>query len=1034
MHLDWEWVLFLLILAAAAGLRFVGLDKLSLSSDASAHVWGAHDLFSRRGDGYRHNPTFHGPFLYHFTALIFFLLGDSDVTALAPAAIFGLILVALPRLLRQELGRIGSLLASAMLAVSPFVLSYSRIMRHDIFLAVWTLLLIVAVLRYLRQRQDRWLYLAAVATALAVCTKEVAFIQLFIVGSFLFILFGAQWLVAGRPSPTRLASFDLVMVIGTLVAPLGLTPLIVTLLGFDPAGYTETQSAVAALVVLLLVIGSTAVVGWFWDRRRWAISAGLFYAITLTLYTTVFTNGRGVISGYVSSLGYWLSQQEVARGGQPWFFYLIVMPLYEFMPLLLGGLGGLWLLAGRRAVGPAGSEARSGEKSGDDGAGWTLAVLAFYWALLSLSIFSWAAEKMPWLITHLTLPWILLGAWFSDRVLARLDWRTWWRQAGMVAMLLAPVLLFALATLLGIRPFERALPLDLEGTLRWVGAWITLIVAMAGLFFAARRLGWRGLGRSVFLALLVALLALTIRTSVMAAHENIDYPLEWTRYAGSTPDVLRVAHELEELSRRYAGDLSMPIAYDNETNQPFHWYLRNFTNARYFVEKPDKLFTEPVVLIGEKNEPACKPYLGDDYFRFQNRRIWWPLEVYKDFAWENLKYKLPADQLPPPPAEGEKERVPIWTYLKLLVSEIREQHQDLQKRQNLWNIVWRRQFQEKTESWPLMGGGQFALFVRKDVANQLWHLYSGESPPATWSPPLDAGVDREMEALALWGAQGNGDSQFNFPRGVAIDPAGYVYVADSGNHRVQKFDLEGHHLLSWGSQGNGPGQFQEPWGVAVGPDGRVYVADTWNHRVQMFTGDGAYLAEWGNYAPVQGLADDTAALFWGPRGIAVDGQGRVLVADTGNKRLQVFSAGGEYLTMFGGAGAEPGQMNEPVGVAVGADGRVYVADTWNRRVQVFDAAFEFVTAWPVDGWWGESVVNKPYLAVDAAGRVWVTDPEGYRVLVYDAQGALLAVFGQYGVAADSFALPSGITLDETGQIYVVDADNHRLVKFGPLVP
>jgi DNA-binding beta-propeller fold protein YncE len=148
----------------------------------------------------------------------------------------------------------------------------------------------------------------------------------------------------------------------------------------------------------------------------------------------------------------------------------------------------------------------------------------------------------------------------------------------------------------------------------------------------------------------------------------------------------------------------------------------------------------------------------------------------------------------------------------------------------------------------------------------------------------------------------------------------------------------------------------------------------------------------------------------------------------------VFTADGEFVTMFGGLGVDAGQMNEPVGVAVGPEGRVYVADTWNRRVQVFDAEYGFESMWEVDGWWGESVVNKPYLAVDSAGRVYVSDPEGYRVLVFEGDGQAVAVFGQVGVDASSFNLPTGVAVDGQGYIYVADADNHRVMKFAPLSP
>jgi DNA-binding beta-propeller fold protein YncE len=573
---------------------------------------------------------------------------------------------------------------------------------------------------------------------------------------------------------------------------------------------------------------------------------------------------------------------------------------------------------------------------------------------------------------------------------------------------------------------------DLNQTMRWIGAVIVLAVAGIGLYRVGRRLGRRAAAQSTFVALLLGLFVLTVRTSIMATHVNINYATEWIGYAHSTPDTMRVARQLEDLSRRYAGDLSLPIAYDNESSWPFAWYLRNFTNTRYFVEKPDKPFDEPVVLVGTENEAASKPYLGDDYYRFSNRLIWWPQEAYKDFGWENLKRKLPPEEQPPPPAEGEAEKIPIWTYLRLLVKEIVAQLQDPEKRQTLWNVIWHREFKESTDSWPLVS--RFGLYVRKDVANRLWDFRVGPAAPDTLPQDPYADLYRTLTAAQSWGAQGSGNGQFQNPRNVAVGPDGSVYVADSGNHRIQKFDAAGNHLLTWGSQGAGPGQFQEPWGLAVDGQGRVYVADTWNHRVQVFDAEGTFLNQWGSHAQVSGLGSDTAGLFWGPRDVAIDAQGRVLITDTGNKRVQVFTPQGDFVDMFGGFGTDPGQLNEPVGVAVGPQGRIYVADTWNQRVQLFDADLTYAAEWEIDGWWGESVVNKPYLTVDGVGRVYVSDPEGYRVLVFTGEGEPVAVFGQIGADDSSFNLPTGMAADAAGNLYVADADNHRVMKFAPLAP
>ena len=190
--------------------------------------------------------------------------------------------------------------------------------------------------------------------------------------------------------------------------------------------------------------------------------------------------------------------------------------------------------------------------------------------------------------------------------------------------------------------------------------------------------------------------------------------------------------------------------------------------------------------------------------------------------------------------------------------------------------------------------------------------------------------------MTNWGFEGaepwnppSEDGQFYYPRGVAVDRSGNVYVADTGNNRIQKFSPWGWFLTKWGSEGSGDGQFENPSGVAVDGSGNVYVADTDNHRIQKFSSDGVFLTKWGGS---KGSGDGQ---FDYPRGIAVDGNGNVYVADTGNHRIQKFNSEGVFLTKWGSYGSEDGQFDYPQGVAVDRSGNVYVADSRNNRIQKF---------------------------------------------------------------------------------------------------
>ena len=315
-------------------------------------------------------------------------------------------------------------------------------------------------------------------------------------------------------------------------------------------------------------------------------------------------------------------------------------------------------------------------------------------------------------------------------------------------------------------------------------------------------------------------------------------------------------------------------------------------------------------------------------------------------------------------------------------------------------------------------------------------------------------IDREIEiaALASYSDVYNGQPLLN-PREIAVGADGTRAIADSGNHRIVVLNANGDFVRAIGSRcnlaegeaggcidpdGSGPlalgdGQFNEPWGVAYDQAGRLYVSDTWNGRIQVFDGEGKLLEKWGTFNTTNGELGDAYALF-GPRGIAIDMDGNLLVADTGNKRIIKYSPSGELIQQVGGGGVVGGRFEEPVGVAVSpTDGAVYVADTWNQRVQKLSPALEFIAEWPTAGWDSQDIYDKPYLDVAANGDVYVTDPQFYRVVIYQPDGEIKASFGTFGTGTTNFDLPTGIAIDPTsGVILITDANNNRVQLFPPV--
>jgi sugar lactone lactonase YvrE len=196
------------------------------------------------------------------------------------------------------------------------------------------------------------------------------------------------------------------------------------------------------------------------------------------------------------------------------------------------------------------------------------------------------------------------------------------------------------------------------------------------------------------------------------------------------------------------------------------------------------------------------------------------------------------------------------------------------------------------------------------------------------------------------GLPGTGDGQFNNPRGLVIDSAGNVYVGDQENNRVQKFTSTGTFSLKWGKNGGdgttgtGNGEFKQPVGLAINSADNVYVADTFNHRVQKFSSTGTFSLKWGKNGG-DGTTGSGNGEFNLPFGVALDSAGNVYVADSFNHRVQKFSSAGTFTLKWGRnggdgtAGSGDGEFDTPSAVALDSAGNVYVADTLNHRVQKF---------------------------------------------------------------------------------------------------
>ena len=171
---------------------------------------------------------------------------------------------------------------------------------------------------------------------------------------------------------------------------------------------------------------------------------------------------------------------------------------------------------------------------------------------------------------------------------------------------------------------------------------------------------------------------------------------------------------------------------------------------------------------------------------------------------------------------------------------------------------------------------------------------------------------------------------------------------------------------------------------------------------------------------IEGGMGTWGAQFNEPRGIAMDAQGNIYIADFRNSRIQKFDRTGKFVAAWGEKGECPGQFKDPCGVAVDARGQVYVADTFNNRIQVFDGNGKYILHFE------RGFFAPRDIAVDGSGRIWVADSGNGVVKLFSAKGEQLKLIGKRGQGKGEFDGPNSVAIDQKGKVYVADTGNRRV--------
>jgi len=260
---------------------------------------------------------------------------------------------------------------------------------------------------------------------------------------------------------------------------------------------------------------------------------------------------------------------------------------------------------------------------------------------------------------------------------------------------------------------------------------------------------------------------------------------------------------------------------------------------------------------------------------------------------------------------------------------------------------------------------------------------------------------------AFEGGHGNAKGQFENPHGVAVDTAGNIFVADTGNGRMQKFSPNGTFVATIATT--------DPNGIAIDRAGNIYVAEIGSkHRIQKLGPDGTFIAEW-------------APGLYGPRKIAIGPDDSVYVVDSGRNRIVKFSSDGQVLASWGSEGSGDGQFRALSSVGVDPiNNKVYVADPVNSRIQVFDSNGKFLSKWSVPEW--REALGFEDLAIDPdRSRLYASSAHLSTIFVFDLQGNRLGTLTP--TLPDKLNNPSALAVAKD-KLFVLNSGSARVSVIG----
>ncbi len=586
------YIPFGLITILSIFMHLFQLDKQSLHHDESMHVF--YSWFIYKGDleafSNIHSPMMHGPFQFFFNSLIFHIFGDTNYSARLLPAIFGIILTVLPILFRKDLGNILTLLFAFTLTISPTLLYFSRFARNDIYVAVWSLIIIACFIGYNKTGKFKYLIITSVILALFFITKESAYIFTAFLLFYLLITIVLNILVSrSQKTLNELYSenkhnIEYLLFLLIISLPIGGAGFIlfqdqfnltlgstdwpnVGLPASDSSGIAVTITIILSCLSVILIFCNKILISLhlvdsretYISVKRLLLIATIFFFILLMFHTSFFTKYDGFKITFWQSLGYWIAQHDVARGAQPWFYYIMLSLVYEYSALIIGTISSICFLY-------------KGTKDERFIASW---------AIISFFFYSYAGEKMPWLLVEVILPFYVVSFFGLRRFLKYLS---------------------------GFKIKNKT------------------FIYYSSLFF------------------ILVLFLSPIMNTVRLVYTNPGWPNELLVYVQSSPHITEIDDQISQIAKQTnkTNQLTIQIDSTDGFSWPWAWYFRNYESVSYrdFANNP---FTNPnqtadIVLLSDRNK------FKNDFFLHQHHKAeiyvhrWWNPEIYKEFSLSNITY------------------------------------------------------------------------------------------------------------------------------------------------------------------------------------------------------------------------------------------------------------------------------------------------------------------------------------------------------------------------------------------------------------